>query len=422
MLIGLAMSQAVAVAIIHVALVVAAVFWVTFLSKKLESLIFVAAYVVGADVLWRLTVVAAPYELGKHLLVVVLMAALIRFIRHPRRIGTPLFYLAALTPSVLMVIFHNPPTWSREMFSQVMMGPVVLGVGVIVFRQLIVSRGEMVKVLWSCLGVIIAISTVVLVRVIEAGDIEFRSMSNATTSGGFGPNQVSTVLGFGAVVCLLLFLAIPSLKDRIGTLILGVLFLGQSIFTFSRGGLYSAVGAIAAIAVAALIASRLRSRMLWVAVFGVLGFLVLFNFMDGKTDGMLGLRVADRTTTNRGEIASGDVELFRKNPIFGVGMGESKVERFTPGLTKSNAHTEATRLLAEHGILGLAAIAAVLVMFVDAIKSADTDWNRLIAVGFGVWSLISSSHSAMRIALIPFVFAMTAIRVGSEELDPGSAQ
>src|SRR5690606_28387936 len=71
--------------------------------------------------------------------------------------------------------------------------------------------------------------------------------SNFATSGGFGPNQVSTALGIGMLVLTLrLFTKSPGLLLKIINIVLLSLVSYRAIVTFSRGGVIAAFMTIAA--------------------------------------------------------------------------------------------------------------------------------------------------------------------------------
>jgi len=78
--------------------------------------------------------------------------------------------------------------------------------------------------------------------------------------------------------------------------------------------------------------------------------------------------------------------------------------------TQTKAHTEYTRMLGEHGLLGLVSVGLLLVMVVQAVRWSTSRWNRIYAAAFAVWSLVSMSHSATSIAAIGFVFGLAQLR------------
>ena len=67
-------------------------------------------------------------------------------------------------------------------------------------------------------------------------------------------------------------------------------------------------------------------------------------------------RFRDLDTTGRLGAATTDLQVFSENPILGVGVGRSIEFHDTIEGISLAAHTEYTRLLAEHGLFGLLAI------------------------------------------------------------------
>ena len=86
-----------------------------------------------------------------------------------------------------------------------------------------------------------------------------------------------------------------------------------------------------------------------------------------------------------------------------------------------STHTEYTRLLAEHGVLGLLAAGLLIVMAVGAYRSALGDWNRLLTVALVVWAAVTMSHSATRTASVAFCFALANLRAAPDDQDVAPA-
>ena len=79
-----------------------------------------------------------------------------------------------------------------------------------------------------------------------AQGLEFRQGSNFATSGGFGPNQVSSALGLGAMLAVM---AVPlaTRSARSALLLIGFLLAAQGALTFSRGGLWAAAAGLSVV-------------------------------------------------------------------------------------------------------------------------------------------------------------------------------
>ncbi len=229
-------------------------------------------------------------------------------------------------------------------------------------------------------------------------NIVFTNESNFDASGGFGPNQVSSILGAGALVGFLLIF------ERDVPLKLKVLFGGVMLFlsaqgalTFSRGGLYNVVGAIALASLFLLKDSRTRIQFLLavILVSSVAYFLILPR-LDNFTKGALSARFEDTEMTGREEIVQADLQIWSDNFILGVGPGVAKEYRAELGRDAS-AHTEFTRLLAEHGIFGLAALFVFMAAVALNVFKARTIRERAIIVAISGWSFLYMLKAATRL-------------------------
>jgi O-antigen ligase len=285
------------------------------------------------------------------------------------------------------------------------------------FRQLRATQAEAGKVLWMAVLPCVSVAAIAAQGTITAGAIKFTGESNFATSGDFGPNQVSAVLGCGALLCLLLALQRQAWRYVTVSLLVGLWLIGQAFLTLSRGGVYAAVIGAAGIAIAAVLTRGTRSKALTAGVVIVLGVVIIFSWLNGFSSGALENRYNDTGDTGRSDIASADVQLFASNPLFGVGVGQSKDSRATTdvGLTQADAdaaaHTEYSRLLAEHGALGVFALALLVAMAVTAVRRALSPWNRFVAVSLSLWTFAQFAHGATRVSIAAFTFGVAALRV-----------
>jgi O-antigen ligase len=193
--------------------------------------------------------------------------------------------------------------------------------------------------------------------------------------------------------------------------------IGQSALTFSRGGLYMATGG-AAVAVIFMIQdrrSRLRLFALIAALFLVINFILLPQ-LDEFTGGALSKRFSDTRTTGRDGIALSDLQVFIEHPLVGVGPGQTRHYReLDSAFSKSAAHTEFSRLLAEHGAFGLVAIVVLLLMAFQHFSQARTARGRAVAGSMTAWGLLFMISAAMRLVAPCFVFGLAAATVLPEE-------
>ena len=368
-------------------------------NERLEKTAFFVAYLVGVEVLWRMANVPIFWEFGKYATALLMAAALLKrgCYKMP---SLALAYLLLLLPSCILTLFYYDLSAARANLSSNMSGPLCLFVACWFFSHLKINKFQLRRMLMAILVPIVSVASATLFFTVSNPNINFTTESNFETSGGFGPNQVSSMLGLGtfaAAACLILFQNNSKFRLYLG--IAAVFTATQSIMTFSRGGIYNAVGALI---VLALLNSRnlfeMVRRFVPFALFGGLFLLLLFPIMNNFTGGKLQERFEDTGTTNRGDIIESDLELFVENPLFGIGVGvASKERKETLGYTAAS-HTEFSRLISEHGALGILSIFSLLGATFFNILRQKNHLGRALVGGVAVWSSFYMMNAGMRLA------------------------
>src|SRR5262249_14192943 len=131
-----------------------------------------------------------------------------------------------------------------------------------------------------------------------------------------------------------------------------VFFLCQAALTFSRSGVYLALGSCAIAGLFLAKDAQARIRMAFIGVFLlVFGVLVILPALDALTGGALRERFENTNLSYRDELIRGDFKVWIANPVFGVGPGRSTDVRaqFAHHFV---SHTELTRMVADHGLFG----------------------------------------------------------------------
>ncbi|MGH7717547.1 MAG: O-antigen ligase family protein [Gemmatimonadaceae bacterium] len=413
---GLAMWQVPAIARVHAIATVAAAFLIA-LGRRADRVVYATAYITGSEVLWRIIGAQPFWEFGKYAAAGTMLLALWHM-RGVRLKVLPLLYLLLLLPSVLLTFHGLALNQARQYISFNLSGPFLLAVAATFFAQVRLTPTRTRKAFAALIGPVIGIIAITLFTTYTAEEITFTSQSNVVTSGGFGPNQVSAVLGLGALLAFL------NLTDRARALnyralMLAVLIaaVAQSAMTFSRGGLFSAAGAAVIGSLYLLRDARSRTALVASAIiaFGVANFL-LFPRLDAFTGGALSKRFERIDTTNRSTILREDIEVFVEHPLFGVGPGRARDYRdFIP----SAAHTEFSRVMAEHGVLGIVSTIALLLLCAYRLRAASTAREKAIVSALLVWSLLFMTHSGMRIAAPAFLIGLACSRLQRTTLGAG---
>jgi O-antigen ligase len=370
----------------------------------------VAGYIAAAEVLWRMSRPSLPWEFGKYALILVLALAIVAGRRRGSLIVLPLLYLLLLFPSALLtaVEFGFDLDGARKAVIGNLSGPVTLALTVWFCSLVKLSQQQLWRLFHVVLGPLVGVAAVTMFSTYTSESIRFTNASISATSGGFGPNQVSSMLGLGVLLAFLLLVnARTDLASRSVLFVaMGVLVV-QSAMTFSRGGLYGAAGA-AALGVLFLVRdSRSAFRLLVVAAAVVLaGSFIVLPRLNTFTGGALGARFENTHSTGRTEIMKTDLALWRDNPVFGVGPGAGKHTREEYGFKAAAAHTEQTRLLAEHGLLGLGSLLLLFLMAWQAFRRARTPAQRALVVSLVAWTMLYMLHAAMRLGAAGFVFGL----------------
>jgi len=187
----------------------------------------------------------------------------------------------------------------------------------------------------------------------------------------------------------------------------------QSALTFSRGGLYMAAGGLA---LAVLVQVRdprtwMKAALLAAGVF-VVGTTVIMPRLEKFTGGLITERFQETTPSGRVDIARADLEIWASHPVLGVGPGGARVLREDVIGRAVAAHVEFTRLLAEHGVFGLAAALVLFVMAAQAVSGAATRSDRGAAAAMVAWGLMFMLISATRLVAPSFVLGLAFARSG----------
>ena len=189
--------------VIHQIVVFSAAFYCAVQKKiKLERVAIIVAYIVGCDVLWRMAGVSIYWEIGKYGSAFVFLLALSRRQIHQLPI-LPVLYFAALLPSCFITLNDQDAERARNMLSSGMSGPFLLAVSCIFFANVEIPKAAIRRIMIALILPLLSVAFVTLFFTVSAEQIQFTAESNLATSGGFGPNQVSAMLGAGAFAALL---------------------------------------------------------------------------------------------------------------------------------------------------------------------------------------------------------------------------
>lgn len=406
--VGWATSLSPLIATAHMGLVVVTLLSTAVFSLRPEPVLMVSIYAGLSDVLWRASDARGPWEGAKWSMILGFTVMIVRFVKRPqhRLLGSAL--IALLIPGVIVSLLNRGVAFTRAYTSASLAGLVALALAVMVCSSLRLSQREIRGLYVVALSPIISMAAQATLSTIRAGSLSFTDEVNFDTSAGFGPNQVSSALCVGGLLCILILLQRHQRWiARIPVLATAVWIVGQATLTFSRGGLFGLVLAAAMIGLVALATSGQRLSVIITAAVLVVVAMQILSWAGAFTGGKSEERFASTDSTNRVEIAQSEVRIFLRHPILGTGVGTAKDERDIHLTTAP--HTEYTRLLAEHGMFGVAAIAVLAALSVKIFR-AGRGWYRMAAAGLVVMALAQMVHSATRIGSIAVCFGLAALR------------
>ena len=374
----------------------------------MEDVVCVGAYIMGAEVLWRMTEANVFWEYGKYATAAVFLVALLSR-KQTNKPVLAFVYFLLLLPSAVLTATSLPLNWARMQISFNLSGPFALMVCSWFFSNLQLTKEDIHRLWRTALGPIVGIASIALYSTLTAQEIRFTDESNPITSGGFGPNQVSSALGLGALFALLYMLTEEKQKNLKVIMFGLMLFLAsQSALTFSRGGLW--IAAISGLVVFLYLVRDRRTRFRVLSVAGLLfiiGHYILLPQLDAFTGGALSERFRDLSTTNRDRLMRADLAIFEDYPFLGVGPGMATYYRGAVAGVSGAAHTEITRLLAEHGLFGLVALFLLIAMGWKNFQREQTMQGRAIVAGMVIWSLVYMLANAMRTVAPSFTFGIS---------------
>lgn len=377
-------------------------------KAPLEHIAYLGAYIAGAEVLWRMTGSRVFWEFAKYAIAGLFLLAWFQS-RSRKKNNLAVLYFVLLLPSLVMTFLGMPFSLARQEVSFNLSGPFCLMVCACFFENVRLSPAKLHRLFLAYMAPAMGILAIAVYGIATAVNLRFGSNSSFATSGGYGPNQVSSILGMAALLAAFIIFQTKKLKPAMFLVTAGaaVLFAGQSAMTFSRGGLIGA-GAVGVLGLIFLARSKQqRMRLLTIGVVAYLAAtFVVGPILDDFTGGALGKRFSDGNVSRRDRLVMADLQIFAEHPLFGLGPGTAMIERDRiSGI--GIAHTEFTRLLSDHGSLGLAAMCLLfLVAFQRVFMVKSTPLGRCMAISMIAWSLLYMMINGMRLASASFFFGL----------------
>ncbi len=395
-------------------------------ENRNNEALMAAAYMAGAEVFFRMTEAIPFYETGKYSVIFFLLIGM--FFKGTSSRTVPFWiYLLILFPGVVigaLSMSYDAPVRNQIAFN--LSGPVALGVSALYCYYKKIKKEDFQKVLLMLLFPLLAQMFYLYFYTPNMRDVAINLHANYSATAGYGPNQISTVFGLGIILlCTRLFTIKNIYINYIDLMLLGMMGY-RALMTFSRGGVFTALISIIAFLLVFYFKQNSRSRSVVnfkVILLGI-SMILVWIFSLFQSGGLLNNRYSNEDAAGRlkGDITTGRVELietellaFYNHPFIGIGVGKGKEyreEKLGYGIA---THNEISRLLSEHGMLGLFAL--LILIFVPIIFWTKFKNNYYFLAFMAFWFL-TINHSAMRIALPAFVYGLALLYIVDEKKPP----
>lgn len=393
-------------------------------KNKNNEALFWAAYIVGAEVFLRMTKGNIGNEYGKYAVILFMLLGI--YYKGVSKKATPyMLFLVFLLPSAFYGIIQlSFDTSIRKALVFNLLGPICLGVSSLYLMDKKITFSDIEKLTRWMLYPLLAMVVYIFLYNPTVREVVTGTDSNSATSGGFGPNQVSTVLGLGMFI---IFVRLLFFSKKFSLIILHVfllfIFSYRGIITFSRGGVYTGIAMILILVFFIYLFANIKAKFKISAIASIMIVLGIgvFIYSISQTGGLILNRYKGEDSlgrekvskfSGREELAVTELQLFYDNPIMGVGVGMNKEYREDILGIVGASHNEITRMLAEHGFLGIINLMILLIVpFVNYISNK----KYIFLFSFFIFWFLTINHAAMRIAAPAFIYALTLLNFSFDE-------
>lgn len=382
-----------------------------------------AAYTTGFEVLSRMTHTAFSYEFAKYMVIAFLLLGMLY--KNLKNKAWPfVVFILLLIPGILFAAINlNYGAKVANAIGFNLSGPICLGIAAIYCFDRRITRKRLQEILNALLYPVITMTVYLYLYTPTIKDVLTGTGSNFAASGGFGPNQVATVIGLG---CFVLFVRLIQIKDfKINLLDISLLSLiaYRGVITFSRGGILTAGVCITLFCFMYFWYGKRSDRtnmFVKLSLFIVVSMLV-WGVSSFSTGGLIDKRYSNQDAAGRikGDVTTGRLELFNKelevfydNPVFGIGVGKIREYRLEKTGVNSATHNEMSRMLSEHGSFGFLALG---LLFLNPFIFRIRNRTNLLAYSFFAFWFLTINHSSMRIAAPAFIYGLVYLTIISEK-------
>ncbi|WP_225035576.1 O-antigen ligase family protein [Winogradskyella sp. SM1960] len=378
------------------------------------------AYIAGGEVFLRMTKGYFFYETGKYFVLLMMLMGI--FYKGVSGKAYPYFlYLILLVPAVIVAsITLTYDANFRTNVTFVLAGPVTLGIAALFCYDKKITQQQILKVLQYLVLPIISMTVYLFLYNPSIRETISNTASNPATSGGFGPNQVSTALGMGMFVMVVrIYMQSPSFFMKVLHIGIFAAITFRAIVTFSRGGVFAAIIVVIGFLGILFFKSSYKVKNQIIGSTFVFLFAISLTWVIAsvQTSGMLDKRYANEdslgrdkgdATTGRGELFAQEMDGFLQEPIFGIGASRTKDIRVAKTGQQVPTHNEVGRLLGEHGMFG---VIILLILLLKPLAFRSTNTRSYFFYAFYFFWFATINHSAMRIAAPSLFYALALLNI-----------
>jgi hypothetical protein len=206
------------------------------------------------------------------------------------------------------------------------------------------------------------------------------------------------------------------------------------LITFSRGGVLGAIlGIIIILYFYSTSSTQLKSKYgiptiakyvlptiislgsIWFVANEITGGMLYYRYTGETASTLAGYKEKDidTFTSGRGEIAGQEIRIWGNYFVFGAGLGSSSSLRSTLeyGGHGGAPHVEASRLLAEHGLMGLIYFILLLgIGFKLYKRNTNPKYQSILFVLF-ILAIYTTFHAAMRTYVTPLFISLSLLSI-----------
>ena len=393
-------------------------------KRKSFYVLMACAYIVGVEVFLRMNGGTVFYEASKYLVILfMLMGIFSRGFSNQSLIYV--FYILLLIPGIFVAVAEMGfETDIRRAVAFNLSGPICLGISAVFCFKRSVSFNQIKYILIALALPIVSMLVYLILYTPNLQEVITSTGSNFAASGGFGPNQVATVLGLGMFVYAVRFFmaGASNFQKLLDLTILGLLAF-RALATFSRGGVITSIIMILCFIGLYYLKVNFKTKMrLKFSLLLFIGFAALTWLLSSiETNGLLDKRYANQdaagrekadVSTGRSELFAFEFGAFMENPFWGIGVGKVKEVRLNETGVSAASHNEMSRILAEHGLFG---VFAFLILLLTPLIYRMKNRSNIFFFSFYFFWLLTINHSAMRIAAPGFIYALCLLNITYEK-------